>query len=198
MRKKSKNDQLLDDDIQVSHEQSGKDKVKGLIKKSKSPLKQLAKKKRSKGLSPHMVSFAATILLLIIVLFIYSLSYLVAPTYTLEAKIFVVRGGYRLEYSVCQPVSTVDENVQVGDTVYVTPYGVITSMSRNTLAMEVVEIDEQRRATLAFKAKGFPDFISTSEFKNMVKSNTDANHISKIRIVGKVVADRFNIIKIII
>ncbi len=152
--------------------------------------------KKNNG-QPLMIGVASTIVLMVAVLFIYSLAYLSAPSHTITANVTVVRGGYGLEYPMCSIASgLLPSGTKEGDIVNVNVYGQVEPLSRDTIQMRVESID-YGTATLSFVAKGLPDFISTEEMKGLLKFDKNASmQYNQIYITGRIVAGRFSILKI--
>lgn len=184
----------LEDDL----EEFDKKKKRGKRKKQRSPLKDISKKKKKQRRRERtpLIAFLTTLLLMLIALFVYSVSYLLSPTYTFTADITVVKGGYQLQYDMCEvPLRILDKDVKVGDEQYFTPHGLPSNTSKNSVLMKVVKI-EDGIAYLEFVAEGIPTFISTAEMKEIVKKYENGKQYSTINVVGKIVANRFTLIKI--
>ena len=181
-----------------SSEQNKKSKKKErrlLGGKTKSLLSEAAKKKKRKR--TEMIGFLGTLLLMFFVLLIYSVSYLLAPAYVLEANVEVVKGGYALSYPLCESHVNKLGDVDVGDVFYI---NVITGrkgpMSRESIEVKVVSIDEDGKVQLEFAANEIPYFISTKDMKAIIQTNGDKQMYSSIKIKGKIVINRFSILKI--
>ena len=186
------------DESESDSDESKKKSKRKKRKKIKSPLKEASnkRKKERKNGRPRMVGFIGTLLLMLVVLFVYSLSFLLAPTHTLVAQISVVRGGYNLTYDICEMnLSLLPEDIDVGDTFYVTSYGSPANTSKNSILMKVISVDGDV-AKLDFVAEGFPTFISTSEMKNIIKTTESGKTYTSVLITGKVVANKFSLMKI--
>ena len=167
-------------------------------KKQKSPLKDISKRKKKQRRRERtpLIAFLTTLLLMLIALFIYSVPYLLSPTYTFTADITVVRGGYQLQYDMCEvPLRILDEDIEVGDEKYFTQYGLPSNTSKDSVLMKVVKI-EDGTAYLEFVAEGIPTFISTAEMKEIIKKFENGKQYSTVCVVGKIVANRFTLIKI--
>ena len=186
------------DESESDSDESKKKSKRKKRKKIKSPLKEASnkRKKERKNGRPRMVGFIGTLLLMLVVLFVYSLSFLLAPTHTLVAQISVVRGGYNLTYDICEMnLSLLPDDIDVGDTFYVTSYGSPANTSKNSILMKVISVDGDV-AKLDFVAEGFPTFISTSEMKNIIKTTEIGKTYTSVLITGKIVANKFSLMKI--
>lgn len=162
---------------------------------SKSPLKAALKNKGKKKSIP-MIGFAGTLLLMVFCLIVYSISYLVAPDHILTANIKVVKGGYELIYELEEaPLSIFPADVKVGDEFYFSDTGLIVKTNKNSLLLKVVKI-ENNLVTLEFCANEVPQFISTSQMKGLLRDDSSGKQFSKIKVTGKVLLNRFSLIKI--
>ncbi len=193
-------DNLPEDIEQIGDFLHSKEKRKRRKKnKKKSPLKEISKNKKNarRNGRPKMVVFAASLLLMLVVLFVYCVAYLLSPTYTLVAEITVVRGGYQLNYEICEiPRHILDEDIKVGDEMYFTTHGLPSDTSRNSIKLEIKEITDET-VYLDFVAEGFPTFISTKEMKNIIKvTQSGGKQYSIVYIEGKIVANKFSLSQI--
>jgi hypothetical protein len=162
---------------------------------AKSPLKSVLKD-RGKKRSIPMVGFAGTLLLMIFCLLIYSVSYLIAPDHCLTAQIKVVKGGYELIYELEEaPLSIFPEDVSVGDEFYFTDRGLMVKTNKNSMLMRVVKI-EGNSVLLEFCASEVPQFISTSQMKGLLNDKSTGKQFSTVKITGRVLLNRFSLIKI--
>ena len=197
-------DKIIAEKIASEYAPKTTSKLKALKKERKKRAKdnkllaKIRKKKNKKNLGVEaFVGLATTIFALVAILFIYTLSYLTAPTHTLVADVTVVRGGYQLTYPHCtMPIDYFDKSVKIGDIVNVSDQGYIEELSRNTLQMRIEKI-EDKIVYLSFVAVGVPDFMTTEEFQGLLQYNPNAmQQYQKVYLKGKVVAGRFSVFTI--
>lgn len=186
------------DEEAIGEEFSKKELKKHRKKSSKSPIRRTLNNKSKNSKLPAM-GFAATFLLMLICLLIYSISFLVAPGHELVAKISVVKGGYELIYENEQlSLSQFPEDVKIGDTYYISDTGNVTKTTKNTIKMVVVKI-EDNTVFLKFCIDDMPQFISTADMKKLIYNYRDTGQqqqISKVRISGKILLNRFTLLEI--
>lgn len=122
---------------------------------------------------------------------------MLSPRFSFEANIIVTKGGYNLVYDITSlPSSIFDNDIQVGDDVYVNQYGVISQSPKNCVSMKIVEIDEDY-VTLEFNVRDVPTFIDTTTLKTVMQTEAVyGKQISKVYINGKVIGGRFVLSKI--
>lgn len=194
---------IIDEDIEESYsdetaeqqEEPKKKKRRLLGGKAKSPLSETSKKKKRKR--TEMIGFLGTLLLMFFVLLIYSISYLLAPAYVLEANVEVVKGGYALSYPLCESHVNKLGEVDIGDVFYINVNtGRKGPMSRESIEVKVVSIDNNGKVQLEFTANEIPYFISTKDMKAIIQTSGEKQMYSSIKIKGKIVVDRFSILKI--
>lgn len=160
-------------------------------KKSGKSLLKRKSKERKKSKKRKFVIFGMTLFLMIVCLFVYSLSFLFAPSYTLKAVITTVRGGYNLSYEICTiPTSSLPKNVSIGDIIYIKETGTISRTSKNALKMKVISINDED-TVLEFDISDVPFFVSTADMKSIVKDATNGKIFSHIYVSGKVIGGRF-------
>lgn len=160
-------------------------------KSSKSLLRRKSKEHKKKNKKRKFVVFGMTFFLMIVFLLIYSLSFLLAPSYNLKAVIKTVRGGYELSYEICTvSTSSLPDNISIGDTVYMTETGTVSRTAKNALKMKVASIGVEN-SMLEFAISDVPNFISTSDMKSVVKNSSNGKIYSHIYISGKVIGGRF-------
>ena len=174
-------------------------KSKGMLDREKfkqidGPLKKFKKenKKRIKDGKPKMIFAGITVSIMIICLFVYSIAYFLSPTFSIEAKINVVKGGYSLEYVMCElPISHFTSDVKIGKSYYISQDGYQVESPREGMQMTVVEIIDNV-VKLEFDINDVPTFIDTHTFKTVMQTETpNGKYISNIYLNGKVIAGRF-------
>lgn len=165
-------------------------------KKRKSPLKRKSKEERKKSKRRKTLVFGATLFLMVVALFIYSISFLLAPSYTLKAKIRTTRGGYELVYDLCTaPRNLLPDNIEIGDTVYMRDNGTVSYTTKDSIRMKVIGI-ENGSVSLEFDIVNVPTFVSTTDMKTIVKTPDGSNVYSYIYVVGKVMGGKFTLQKL--
>ena len=161
--------------------------------RKKSPLKKISKqiKKNRKAQRVKPVVFATTMLFMIVALFVYSISYLVAPDFSFQATIKTVRGGYEIVYDITAiPANRFQTLPAIDDIIYVTETGYPSSTTRNSIRMRVNSI-ENDLVNLSFDIKNVPTFLSTSELVRMASNAKPGAIYQKIKVTGKVMGGRF-------
>ena len=166
----------------IKQKNQKRDNFKSQIKKSKS------NKKRNR---PKLVVFGTTILLMLITLFVYLISLIIAPPIELKARIEVVSNGYNLVYNICE-IPNNNYDLEVGESVYITQQMTLSKTSRKSIPMKVRDINE-KTVFLDFNIDRVPTFMSNEDMQAFMKTNAESNklHISEITIVGKIVGNSF-------
>lgn len=160
-------------------------------KKSGKSLLKRKSKENKKGKKKKLVIFGVTLFLMIVCLFVYSLSFLLAPSYTLRAVITTVHGGYDLSYEICTvPTSSLPQKTSVGDIIYIKESGAISHTAKNALRMKVISINSES-TLLEFDISDVPFFVSTTDMKSIVKNTSGGKVYSHVYISGKVIGGRF-------
>ena len=164
--------------------------------KIRSPLREESKKiKKQKHRRAPMIFFATTFVLMLAYCLTMCLSYVFAPTFTLEATISVVPGGYQLNYTICNDNVVSSTGINVGDKIYVDDIGRRTYTSRNSMLMKVEEINDSH-TVLSFTTNNIPTFISTEDFCNIITSEKAPNSVSRVYVVGKSILNKFTMTSI--
>ena len=165
-------------------------------KKRKSPLKQKSKQEKKKRKHRKPVVFGTTLFLMVVMLFVYSLSFLLAPSFTLKAQIRTVHGGYELVYDICTiSKSALSDTTGVGDIIYMRSNGTVSKTTKDAIRMKVVSI-EDGKAQLEFDVSNVPTFISTADMKAIIKSPNKGGIYSYIYVVGKIMGGKFTLQKL--
>lgn len=192
---------VRDDDDSEQHQPTRKEKreqkrLQKQRKKEERLFKKIKNFKKKTSFGP-MFGVMGTVFLMVVVLFVYSFAYLIAPSYTLMAEVRVTKGGFDLVYPICTvPLSYLPENIEEGDVINLNMQGRTESLSRNTMRMQVDEIKDGV-AKLSFVAKGVPDFLSNEEFQGLLQFDQNAtSQYRYVYITGRVVGNRFSILKI--
>ncbi len=187
----------LEEQEEVEEEKSKKHKGVFSIKHKEDangPIKNFHKenKKRIKDSKPKMIFAGITISIMIICLFVYSVAYLLSPTFSIEANISVTKGGYNLEYTICKlPRGRFDENVKIGKTYYIDQDGYIVETPREGIQMSVIDLNDET-VLLEFDIQAIPDFVDTHTLKTVMQNEkTYGKYVSTVYLNGKVIAGRF-------
>lgn len=174
-------------------------KSKGMFNKVKhkevdGPLKKFKKenKKRIKNSKPKMIFAGITVSIMIVCLFVYSMAYLLSPSFSLEANISVTKGGYNLEYTMCElPRSRFESDIKVGKSYYISQDGYLAESPREGIQMKVVDIGDET-IKFQFEINDVPDFIDTHTLKTVMQTETPyGKYVSTVYLNGKVIAGRF-------